>query len=123
MNDVKRRIDGDQIFWGLLLIAAGTILLLHRLGISDFSWTMRRFWPLIIIVIGASKLFHRNTIWGGLWLMAIGGWLQMVTLHIYGFTYRSSWPLLLIILGGGIVLRTITESARRRDAEEGERHV
>jgi hypothetical protein len=123
MNDVKRRIDGDQIFWGLFLIAAGTILLLHRLGVSDFSWTMRHFWPVIIIVIGASKLFHRSTIWSGLWLMAIGGWLQMVTLHIYGFTYRSSWPLLLIILGAGMVLRTIAESARRRDAEEGERHV
>jgi hypothetical protein len=123
MNSVRRRIDGDQIFWGLFLIAAGTILLLHRLGISDFSWTMRRFWPLIIIVIGVSKLFHRGTMWSGLWMMAIGGWLQMVTLHLYGFTYRSSWPLLLIILGGGIVLRTIAESARRRDAEEGERHV
>jgi uncharacterized integral membrane protein len=123
MNDVKRRIDGDQIFWGLLLIGAGTVLLLQRLGIADMSWTMRHFWPLIVIVIGASKLFHRNTIWAGLWLMAIGVWLQMVTLHIYGFTYRSSWPLLLIILGAGIVLRTIAESARRRDAEEGERHV
>jgi hypothetical protein len=123
MNDVKRRIDGDQIFWGLFLIAAGTILLLQRLGVADMSWTMRHFWPLIIIVIGASKLFHRGTIWSGLWLMAIGGWLQMVTLHIYDFTYRSSWPLLLIILGAGMVLRTIAESARRRDAEEGERHV
>jgi hypothetical protein len=123
MNSEKRSIDGDQIFWGLLLIAAGTILLLHRLGIANFSWTMRHYWPLIVIVVGASKLVHRGTIWSGLWLMAIGAWLQMVTLHIYGFTYASSWPLILIILGGGILLRTIAESARRRDAEEGERHV
>jgi hypothetical protein len=123
MNDVKRRIDGDQIFWGLFLVAVGAILLVGRLGIANPSWMIRNYWPVIVIVIGASKLFHRGTIWGGLWLMAIGGWLQMVTLHIYGFTYRSSWPLLLIILGAGIVLRTITESARRRDAEEGERHV
>lgn len=123
MNSVKRRIDGDQIFWGLFLVAAGTFLLLQRLGVADMSWTMRHFWPLIIIGIGASKLVHRSTIWSGLWLMAIGGWLQMVTLHIYGFTYQSSWPLLLIILGGGIVLRTIAEAARRRVAEEGERHV
>jgi LiaF transmembrane domain len=123
MNSVKRRIDGDQIFWGLFLIAAGAILLLQRLGVADMSWTMRHFWPLIIIVIGVSKLFHRGTIWASLWMMAIGVWLQMVTLHIYGFTYRSSWPLLLIILGGGMVLRTIAESARRRDAEEGDHHV
>jgi hypothetical protein len=123
MNSVKRRIDGDQIFWGLLFIAAGTILLLHRLGISDFSWTMRRFWPVIIIVIGVSKLFHRGTIWPGLWLMAVGGWLQMVTLHTYGFTYQSSWPLLLVVLGGGMIVRTIADSARRRNAEEGDHHV
>jgi hypothetical protein len=123
MNSGKRQIDGDQIFWGLFLIAAGAILLLQRLGIANMSWTIRHYWPLIIIVIGVSKLVHRGTIWAGLWMISLGVWLQMVTLHIYGFTYRSSWPLLLIILGAGIVLRTITESARRRDAEEGERHV
>jgi hypothetical protein len=123
MNSDKRQIDGDQIFWGLFLIAAGAILLLQRLGIANMSWTIRHYWPLIIIVIGVSKLVHRGTIWAGLWMISLGVWLQMVTLHIYGFTYRSSWPLLLIILGAGIVLRTITESARRRDAEEGERHV
>jgi hypothetical protein len=123
MNSVKRRIDGDQIFWGLFLVAVGAILLVGRLGIANPSWMIRNYWPVIVIVIGVSKLFHRGTIWGGLWLIAIGVWLQMVALHIYGFTYGSSWPLLLIILGAGILLRTITESARRRDAEEGERHV
>ncbi|MBV8546501.1 MAG: hypothetical protein JO093_20260 [Acidobacteria bacterium] len=123
MNNDKRSIDGDQIFWGLFLVAVGSILLVGRLGIANPSWMIRHYWPLIVIVIGASKLFHRRTIWGGLWLMTIGGWLQMVTLHIYGFTYGSSWPILLIVLGAGIVLRTIAESARRRDAEKGERHV
>ncbi len=119
----KKHDRSAQIFWGLLFIAAGTILLLQRLGISDFSETMRHYWPLIIIVIGSSKLFHRNTIWAGLWLMTIGGWLQMVTLHLYGFTYQSSWPFLLVILGGGMILRTIADAARRRDAKEGDRHV
>jgi len=123
MNDVKRSIDGDQVFWGLFLIAVGAILLVGRLGIANPSWMIRHYWPVIVIVIGVSKLVHRGTIWAGLWMISLGVWLQMVTLHIYGFTYGSSWPLLLIILGAGIVLRTITESARRRDAEEGERHV
>jgi len=123
MTDVKRRIDGDQIFWGLFLIAVGAILLVGRLGIANPSWMIRHYWPVIVIVIGVSKLVHRGTIWAGLWMISLGVWLQMVTLHIYGFTYGSSGPLLLIILGAGILLRTITESARRRDAEEGERHV
>jgi hypothetical protein len=113
----------DQIFWGVFLLAAGTFMLLSRLHVFDFDWTIRHFWPLIVIIVGASHIVHRNTVWSGLWIMTVGAWLQMVTLHIYGFTYRSSWPLLLVILGGGIIVRTIADSARRRDAEEGQRHV
>jgi len=119
----KRPDNSDQIFWGLFLLAAGTFLLLSRLHVVDFSWTMRRYWPLIVVIAGASHMFHRKTIWWGLSIMAIGAWLQMVTLHLYGFTYQSSWPFLLVILGGGIILRSIADAARRRDAEGGERHV
>jgi hypothetical protein len=124
MNSDRRPIDGDQIFWGLFLIAAGAFLLLSRLGIADFSWTLRNFWPLFVVIIGMSKLVHRRSVWSGLWMIAIGAWLQAVTLHYRGFTYESSWPLLLVVLGAGIILRTIFGSARRRDAEEREnRHV
>jgi len=119
----KQHDKSDQIFWGLFLLAAGTILLLSQLHVLNISWTMRHYWPLIVILVGASHIFRRKTIWSGLWIVALGAWLQMVTLHIYGFTYASSWPLLLVILGGGIIVRTIVDSARRRDAEEGERHV
>ena len=123
MSEKQPHDKSDQIFWGLLLLAAGTILLFQRFGIFDFDWTIRHFWPVIVIVIGASKLFHRSTIWAGLWLMSIGAWLQMVTLHIYGFTYGSSWPLLLVVLGGGLIVKTIADSVRRRNAEEGNDHV
>jgi hypothetical protein len=124
MNSDRRHIDGDQIFWGLFLIAAGMFFLLSRLGIADFSWTIRNFWPLFVVIIGVSKLVHRRSVWSGLWMIAIGAWLQAVTLHYRGFTYESSWPLLLVVLGAGIILRTIFGSARRRDTEEREnRHV
>jgi hypothetical protein len=124
MNGKGRNINGDQIFWGLFLIAAGVFLLLARLGIADFSWTLRNFWPLWVVIIGMSKLVHRGSVWSGLWMITLGAWLQAVTLHFHGFTYESSWPLLLVILGAGIILRTIVGSARRRDAEEQEnRHV
>jgi len=116
----NRRIDGDQIFWGLLLIAAGTFLLLGRLGIGDFSWTLRKFWPVIVMIIGVSKLFHRRSIWGGLWMITLGAWLQAVTLHFHGFTYESSWPLLLVILGAGIILRTIVGQPESSESEERE---
>ncbi len=115
-----RRDITDEIFWGLLLIAAGGMLLMSRLGIASFSWTVRNFWPLFIVIIGVSKLLHRRSAWAGLWMIAVGAWLQAVTLHLYGFTYESSWPLLLVVLGAGIIVRTIVESARRRDAGEKE---
>jgi hypothetical protein len=122
MNGNRRHIDGDQIFWGLFLIGAGAVLLLGRLGIADFSWMLRKLWPLFIVIIGMSKLFHRRSVWSGLWMIALGAWLQAVTLHFYRFTYESSWPLLLVILGAGIILRTIVGSVRRREAMEGENH-
>lgn len=118
MNGNRRQIDGDQIFWGLVLVAAGTFLLLGRLGVADFSWALRKFWPLIVVIIGISKLVHRGTVWAGLWMITLGAWLQAVTLHFHGFTYESSWPLLLVILGAGIIVRTIAGSARHRDDEE-----
>jgi hypothetical protein len=117
-----RRIDGDKIFWGSLVFAAGVILLLNSLGILDPSWTLGRFWPLFIVTVGISKLLHRRSIWSGLWLIVLGAWLQAVTLHVRGFTYESSWPLLLVILGAGIILRTIVGSVRRRDDEDEESH-
>lgn len=120
MNGLRRRIDGDQIFWGLLLVAAGTFLLLGRLGIADFSWSLRRYWPLIVVIVGISKLFHRRSVWGGLWMITLGAWLEAVTLHFHRFTYESSWPFLLVVLGAGIIVRTIVGPVRRRDEEERE---
>ncbi|HEX7678797.1 MAG TPA: DUF5668 domain-containing protein [Thermoanaerobaculia bacterium] len=120
MNGDRRHIDGDQIFWGLFLVAAGTFLLLGRLGIADFSWTMSRYWPLIVVIIGISKLFRRRSVWGGLWMITLGAWLQAVTLHFHGFTYESSWPFLLVILGAGIIVRTIVGPAQRNDNKESE---
>jgi uncharacterized integral membrane protein len=116
----RQRINADGVFWGLLLIAGGTALLLQRLGVVNVWW--RSYWPLFIVLVGASKLVHRRSLWSGLWLIAVGAWLQGVTLHLYGLTYRSSWPLILVILGAGMIGRTVIESFRRRETLEGENH-
>jgi hypothetical protein len=120
--NARQRINADGVFWGLLLIGGGSLLLLQRFRFADFSWNLGSWWPLFIVLIGMSKLAHRRSIWSGLWLIAVGAWLQAVTFHWYGLTYNSSWPLLLVILGAGMIGRTIIESFRRRDAVEGENH-
>jgi hypothetical protein len=119
-NSNRKHVKSDQIFWGLIFIAGGTFMLLGQFGIGDFGWSLHKFWPLFVVIIGVSKLFQRKSVWGGLWMITLGAWLQAVTLHIYGFTYESSWPLLLVIFGAGLILRTVAGALVRRDTEERE---
>src|SRR5688500_2684279 len=104
-----------------VLNRTGVRFLLSPLERADRAARIRRYWPVIIISVGVTKLFSRETIWGGLWLIAVGGWLQIAHLRLFGLTYRSSWPLLLIVLGAGMVLRTFVDSMfpRREERHEG----
>lgn len=40
----------SAIFWGLLFIAAGVLMLLNSLGVIEFQ--IGQWWPAIFIVIG-----------------------------------------------------------------------
>jgi hypothetical protein len=122
MNDTTRKqIDSGAVFSGLVLIAVGVLFLLERLGLADFHYVIRHYWPLIIVIIGLSKVLRRQ-IWGGFWLIAIGAWLQISYLRLFGLSFSSSWPLLLIALGVGMIARTIFESARRQEPASPEEH-
>ncbi len=116
MNDVQRRTG--SLVGGLILIALGIGFLLDQLDIAEFSGIVRRYWPMILVLIGLPKLFRRESVWSGLWLIAIGTWLQIADLHLFGLTYRTSWPLLLIALGAGIILRAIIEAAPPEERHE-----
>ena len=103
MNEVvRRKLDPDSLFTGLVLIAAGVAFLT-----GDFGHTIRTWWPMLMVLVGVPKLFRLRTIWSGVWLISVGVWLQLVQLHLYGMSYRNSWPLLLIIIGAGVALRAM----------------
>jgi hypothetical protein len=52
----KRKSDkGSKIFWALVLIAVGVIILLHNLGYIEND--IVRYWPVLIIIWGIKKLF------------------------------------------------------------------
>lgn len=110
MNDVKSTFDTGTLLNGLLLVAIGTLFLLDRLRIADFGELVRSYWPMFIVLFGISNLSRRRSIWSGLWLIAVGIWLQIAHLHLFGLTYRTSWPLMLILLGVGITLRAVVET-------------
>ncbi|HZV59775.1 MAG TPA: DUF5668 domain-containing protein, partial [Candidatus Eremiobacteraceae bacterium] len=54
------RARSSGIFSGVLLIAIGTLLLLHNYRGLDISPLLTRWWPLIIIVLGVAKLYERT---------------------------------------------------------------
>ena len=99
---VRRKLDPDALFTGLVLIAAGIAFLT-----GDFGAVIRHWWPMIIVLVGVPKMFHLRTMWQGIWLITIGVWLQLVQLHQFGLTYSNSWPLLLILVGAMIALRAL----------------
>jgi hypothetical protein len=104
---MMRRDDAGTLFVGLVLIGLGAIFLLH------IQHAFHLWWPMVIIFLGVAKV-TRN-VWSGLWLIAIGAWLQFIQLRLFDLTYSNSWPLLLIALGGVITLRALFETAGRRE--------
>jgi hypothetical protein len=110
----NQRIDASELSWGLILITVGVVFLLDRLDIADFHYVIHHFWPMILVVLGVSKLFNARTVWNGCWLIAVGVWLQISALHLFGMTYGDSWPLLLIAAGICVIGRALFGVARSR---------
>ena len=74
MDKKKRSYFNTRTVIGLLIIAAGILLLLKSLGIGT-DYNVGDFWPVILIVIGLGKILqpkeHRQLYWG-LVITAIG---------------------------------------------------
>lgn len=119
MNDERKNSRAGALFGGIALITIGTLFLLDEVGVADFGHIVRNYWPLFVIGLGVRRAVS-GVVWDGLWLMAVGTWMQLVTLGLFGLTWGSSWPLLLIVLGIGMVLRALIAAARPH--EEGQRH-
>lgn len=53
-----------KVFWGLLLILIGVLLLINNFGFIDIDWlNLFKLWPLFIIFAGLSALSFKNIIW------------------------------------------------------------
>ena len=117
MGDNK--IETGSLLNGLILIGIGTLFLLDRLRVADFGDLLRSYWPMFIVLFGVSNLTKRRSIWSGLWLIAVGAWLQVAHLHLFGLTFRTSWPIMLILLGAGITLRAVIETITAEEESHG----
>lgn len=114
-----RKIETGIVGVGVVLILVGTMMLADRFTPMDMGDIIREYWPMFIVAIGLPKLASGSTFWSGLWLIAVGSWLQAINSHVYGLTYRNSWPLLLIALGGGMIVRALVEAVSRKEENHG----
>ena len=71
----------SAIFWGLLLITLGGLLLLGNLGLVEVNWSeLWRLWPLLVVGAGFSVL--ATTHW--LWKVASVVFIVMAVLAVIG---------------------------------------
>jgi hypothetical protein len=113
-----RRFNVGLLLFGVMLILAGTIILLERLEITRLDDLASDYWPLIIVVVGIAKLFNRATIGSAIGTIAVGLWLQFIRLDLFGLTFRNSWPAVLMAVGAGMIVQTFVDVASRGEKSE-----
>jgi predicted membrane protein len=104
--------DSKRFSWsltfGLLVAAAGVILLLDQQGIIDANKVFQYFWPILCISFGLVNLFQpgRRRIWGVI-LLVIGVLLVFYNLGFAHIGFQSIWPVLIIVIGGLMIWQAI----------------
>lgn len=101
MDKKQRSYFNVRIVIGLLIIAAGILLLLKSLGfVSDYN--VGDFWPVILIVIGLGKILqpkkHRQLYWGFI-ITAVGTLFLLNNMGYISFWFNDLWPILIILVG------------------------
>jgi surface polysaccharide O-acyltransferase-like enzyme len=93
---------------GVIIIAAGAVLLAGNLGVIDSHYVFRSFGPVVLFILGAALLMRRrhDQVLFGLILMFVGAW---------GFATQQQWikvhfwsvigPMMLVLIGGSVVWR------------------
>ena len=97
-----------KIIFGLMLIAAGVLLLGFNAGFIDTAYRPIIFsWQMLLIAIGILNLFRENGHWfSGLVLIIVGGFFLLPHLFFLPTDFSHEfWPALLIIIGILVIAR------------------
>ncbi|MCJ7644365.1 MAG: DUF5668 domain-containing protein, partial [Candidatus Aminicenantes bacterium] len=97
----NRPTNSSRIFWGLVLILVGVLVLFERFGFHDLGYLLSTWWPAIFILIGISILlgngFRRPG--AGLFFIIFGGLFLLRELDILEYdVWHYIWPAGLIAL-------------------------
>lgn len=95
-----------RTFIGVALIIIGAGFILDRLDILDFGEILSTWWPLILVIVGALQLLTRSVpVPVGIFVLLLGGLLQLNTLDLVAFDVWSVfWPAIIIFVGLYLIL-------------------
>jgi predicted membrane protein len=97
-----------RYWFGAVLVAVGAGLLAEQLYPAlEFGQWVAKLWPLAIILLGAIVLLTRASTWmGGIFILVLGGFIQLIAL---GILSENVWgllfPALLILVGILVIFR------------------
>ena len=81
-----------KVFWGIILVLIGAVLVLKNLGIIHLSWwSFLTLWPLLLIFWGISVLPVKDTWKIVLSVVAVSGAFLLVTLFPVQKPWDSDW--------------------------------
>jgi len=83
-----KKLGIGRIFWGLLLVLVGGMLIADNFGLVNVNWSdLWRLWPLCVIAAGLSVLSVRGTIWKIFMIL-----FALATLGAIGYVAMSGMP-------------------------------
>src|SRR5579863_3084957 len=100
------RSGSHGVFFGAIVVAIGSLLLLDNLGIVRFH-DVWQYWPVLLVAFGVSRIVDSRTpsgwIWGGM-VTLVGAFFLLDTLDIITFNFAMLWPVLLIAFGVSVLV-------------------
>lgn len=115
-----------RVFAGLIIIAAGLVMLSDRIGISGIHLS-GRYWPFLLVAFGLVRWLdrpmrengRRRSRRPGAWLVYLGLWGFVNEFHVLGLDYDTSWPLLIVGAGIWMTWRAFDPGSRSCQRIEG----
>lgn len=101
----------DRLWFGFVLVAVGTLMLLDRFGVIDvargYAW-----WGFIPAAFGITRIAtwsSARSVAGGVSMVMFGAWFLISANEWYGLDWGTSWPMVFVAIGASIVVRAILE--------------
>jgi uncharacterized membrane protein HdeD (DUF308 family) len=119
METTHSRVPVDKLLIGVALIGFGILAFLGSIDVVIIT-DVGRLWPIFLIIIGVGNEIEaiRRRRAGGSWvLLAVGTWLLIGNLHIFGLNHSQALPVAAIVAGAMIALHAVIDRPARTRTE------